>query len=133
MGGELLKIVSGLIEQGDVTIDNPSIEVEINAGNDSIMVGSQTDGASGRYNEDISSAVAPSWGSVEAIGFQTQAIMFQNMGDEAVEISFDGVNIEINLSAHGNAGDAKTCDNRHETGFYVRSVTGSKVLHVEAW
>lgn len=128
----LTKILDGSVEQGSVTIENPEISVAIDAANDSIKVGAQAGGTSGRYNQDISTAVAPAWGSANNFGFETQAILMQNKGDEDIEISFDGVSVDSTLESSG-AASAKSFDNRHETAFYVRSVSGSKTVRVEAW
>jgi len=115
----------------DVSIG--TVTVDLDAGDDSVMIGAQTAGASGRFFQVAATAVAPAWGAAITFGFRTQGIMILNEGDEAVEVSFDGISVDTELGAAGAVDAGKAFDNRHETKVHIRSATGGKTVTVEAW
>ena len=110
-----------------------TVVVDLDAGGDSVMIGAQVAGASGGFNQDAVTANDPAWGAAISFGFRTQGIMILNEGDEACEVSFDGVNVDTELGAAGSVDAGKTFDNRHETAIYVRSASGGKTVSIEAW
>ena len=129
----ITKILDGVTELGNTTIENASIAVDLDAANDSVKIGAQASGASGQFYQEASTAVSPAWSVIIAFGFLSQGILLENKGAEEVEVSFDGTNIHTKLGASGSVSSAKAFDHRHETGVYIRSASGGVTVAVEAW
>lgn len=115
----MIKIIDGVTELGNTTIESPTIEVNLDAATDSVKIGAQTGGASGKKHFSGNTPADNAWTAALVFGFQSQAIRIENRGSlYLLEYSFDGVNVAGSMLPDcGNV-----FDHRHETSIYLRSV-----------